>query len=194
MDLQPFHAKDWGIAMNRSSRQQVGFVHHAVAGSRRNTRRLWAPWLLGSVALGTLPLGISAAAGNSAAADQKIVSALDKDYQKAVEQNDAPTMARILADDFVLVVGNGKAYTKTDLVDDAKSGKTHYVHQEDSDQTVRVWGDTAVVTAKLWAKGIEDGKAVDYTVWFSDTYVRTPKGWSYVFGMASLPLPKEPRK
>jgi ketosteroid isomerase-like protein len=146
------------------------------------------------MALGVLPLGPSAAAGNSAAADQKIVAALDKQYQKAVEQNDAATMARILADDFVLVDGNGKAYTKKDLVDDAKSGKTHYVHQEDSDQTVRVWGDTAVVTAKLWAQGIEDGEPADYTLWFSDTYVRTPKGWSYVFGLASLPLPKESRK
>jgi ketosteroid isomerase-like protein len=68
------------------------------------------------------------------------------------------------------------------------------VHQEDSDQTVRVWGDTAVVTAKLWAQGIEDGEPADYTLWFSDTYVRTPKGWSYVFGLASLPLPKESRK
>jgi ketosteroid isomerase-like protein len=146
------------------------------------------------MALGVLPLGTSAAGGNSAAADQKIVAALDKQYQKAVEQNDAATMARILADDFVLVDGNGKAYTKKDLVDDAKSGKTHYVHQEDSDQTVRVWGDTAVVTAKLWAQGIEDGEPADYTLWFSDTYVRTPKGWSYVFGLASLPLPKESRK
>ena len=141
-----------------------------------------------------VPLAVSAAAGSSPAADQKILAALDKQYQKAVEQNDAATMARILADDFVLIVGDGESYTKKDLVDDAKSGKTHYVHQEDSDQSVRIWGDTAVVTAKLWAQGIEDGKAVDYTLWFSDTYVRTPKGWSYVFGMASLPLPKAVHK
>ena len=122
-----------------------------------------------------------------------MVAALDKLYQKAVEQNDAEEMARILADDFVLVDGHGKGYTKSDLVDDAKGGKTHYVHQQDSDQTVRIWDDTAVVTAKLWAKGIEDGEAVDYKLWFSDTYVRTPNGWSYVFGQASLPLPKSHR-
>jgi hypothetical protein len=45
-----------------------------------------------------------------------------------------------------------------------------------TDRTVRVWGDTAVVTAKLREKGIEDGKPFDYTLWFSDTYVRTPSG------------------
>ena len=115
--------------------------------------------------------------------------ALDKAYQKAVEQNDARTMARLLADDYVLVDGRGKRYTKADLVDDAAGGKTHYKHQEDSEQMVWVWGGTAVLTAKLWAQGIEDGKAVDYKLWFSDTYVKTPQGWRYVFGQASLPLP-----
>jgi hypothetical protein len=53
-----------------------------------------------------------------------------------------------------------------------------------------VWGDTAVVIAKLWVNGVEDGKQVDYYQWFSDTYVRKPTGWSYVFGQASLALPK----
>ena len=179
--------------MNRSITQKVRCGHHGSAGPRRPTRGAWAPLLLGALALAVLPLRSTLAAGNSAA-DQKTVAALDKEYQKAVEKNDAATMARILADDYVLVDGNGKSYTKADLVNDAKSGKTHYVHQEDSQQTVRIWGDTAVVTALLWAQGIEDGASVDYKLWFSDTYVRTAKGWSYVFGMASLPLPSRPGK
>ena len=122
--------------------------------------------------------------------DQKTLAKLDTDYQKAVEQNDTKTMARILADDFILVSGDGTVSTKGDLLKDAESGSTRYEHQVDSDRTVRVWGDTAVVTAKLWLKGLEDGKQVDYYLWFSDTYVRKPSGWSYVFGQASLPLPK----
>jgi hypothetical protein len=36
--------------------------------------------------------------------------------------------------------------------------------------------------------------AVNYKLWFSDTYVRTPTGWRYVFGQASLPLPKTESK
>src|SRR5215468_9584665 len=126
----------------------------------------------------------------SASDDQKAVAALDTQYQAAVKANDAATMDRILADDFVLSTGSGKKYTKQDLLDDARSGRVQYEHQEDTEQAVRVWGDTAVVTAKLWEKGTDNGKAFDYTVWFSDTYVRTPKGWIYVFGQSSLPLPK----
>ena len=51
---------------------------------------------------------------------------------------------------------------------------------------------TAVVTAKLWLKGASDGKAFDRKLWFSDTYVRTPTGWRYAFGQASLSLPSAP--
>jgi len=123
--------------------------------------------------------------------DRRTVAALDTQYQKAVEKNDVATMARILADDFILVEGTGKAWSKADLLGLSRSAGTHYEHQEDSERAVRVWGDTAVVTAKLWAKGTEDGSPVDYTEWFSDTYVRTPSGWRYVFGQASLPLPKD---
>ena len=139
-------------------------------------------------------LSIVAAATDSPspADDQKIVSALDKEYQKAVERNDAATMARILADDYVLVVGNGKTYTKADLVHDAKCGQTHCCRPGGAAAHRPSVGRYGCGDALLWAQGIEDGKAVDYRLWFSDTYVRTPKGWSYAFGMASLPLPKKP--
>lgn len=129
-------------------------------------------------------------ADSSAGEDKKIVADLDTQYQAAVKANDAATMDRILADDFILVVGSGKTYTKSDLLEEARSGRMHYEHQEDTEQTVRIWGDTAVVTAKLWEKGNDNGKPFDYTLWFSDTYVRTPGGWRYVFGQASSPLPK----
>lgn len=141
------------------------------------------------------PLASSAAkrTAEGVEADRRAVAALDTEYQRAVENNDGATMARILADDFVVVEGTGKVWTKADLLESARNGKTRYEHQEDAERSVRVWGDTAVVTARLWAKGIEDGEVVDYTEWFSDTYVRTPAGWKYVFGQASIPLPKAPK-
>ena len=121
--------------------------------------------------------------------DESIVAALDTEYQAAVKANDAATMDRILADDFVLVTGKGKVFTKTDLLNEAREKNMNYEHQEDSNQKVRVWGNTAVVTALLWAKGTDNGKPFEYKLWFSDTYVRTPTGWRYVFAQSSIPLP-----
>ena len=135
-----------------------------------------------------------AAPGRSPDADTAEVAALDTAYQAAVERNDAGTMDRILADDFVLVLGNGTVYTKPELLEEARSRSITWEQQKEIDgaQKVRRWGDTAVVTAKLWVKGSQGGKTFDRTLWFSDTYVRTGSGWRYVFGQASLALPKEP--
>ena len=102
-------------------------------------------------------------------------------------------MDRILADDFVLVTGSGKTYTKADFLKEAQGGKFKYEHNDERVQKVRVWGDTAVVTAKLWEKGTEDRKPFEHLFWFSDTYVRTPAGWRYVFGQsADCPCRKLP--
>jgi ketosteroid isomerase-like protein len=126
--------------------------------------------------------------------DKKAVADLDTRYQAAVEANDAATMDAILADDFVLVLGNGTAQSKSDLIEEARSHKITWVHnvEEPGTQIVRVWGDTAVVTAKLWVKGQEGQRAFDRKLWFSDTYVRTPNGWRYVLGQASLALLSRP--
>jgi ketosteroid isomerase-like protein len=145
----------------------------------------------------TLTLGILVMIGatsqaQASADDEKTVAALDTEYQAAVKKNDAATMDRILADDFVLVTGLGKTYTKADLLEEARSARVIYERQEDTNQKVRVWGDTAVVTALLWAKGTDSGKAFDYKLWFSDTYLRTPSGWRYVFAQASTRLPNTP--
>ena len=121
--------------------------------------------------------------------DISILAALDTEYQEAVKNNDVATMNCILADDFVLVTGNGTVYTKTDLLREASEKTVIYERQEDSQQMVRVWGDTGVVTALLWAKGTDRGEPFDYKVWFSDTYIRTEVGWRYAFGQSSLRLP-----
>jgi len=120
--------------------------------------------------------------------DERTIVALDTEYQAAVQRNDVAAMDRLLADDFVLVTGKGRIYTKADLLREAAAKGMVYERQEDSNQTVRIWGDTAVITALLWAKGKDHGRPFEYRLWFSDTYIRTSTGWRYVFGQSSLPL------
>lgn len=126
-------------------------------------------WALAGVVL-ALP---GAGAGPSSEDDRKIVADLDTRYQAAVKSHDAATMDRILADDFILVTGKGVVHTKAELLAD-------------------LWGSTAVVTALVWVKGTDERKPFDYSLRFSDTYVRTPAGWRYVFGQAPIPLPPAP--
>ena len=139
--------------------------------------------------------GALAMAGVAHAApdDAHAVGALDTAYQAAVKANDAAGMDRILHPDFVLILGSGRVVSRDELLKSARDKATVYAQQDEdaATQTVRVFGDTAVVTARLWLKGANaDGSgAFDRRLWFSDTYVRTSKGWRYFFGQASLPLP-----
>jgi ketosteroid isomerase-like protein len=131
--------------------------------------------------------------------DRANVAALDTAYQAAVERNDADAMGRILHADMILVVGSGATYTREQLLHSARTEELIYEHQvEDAGtQTVRLYGrDTAIVTARLWLKGHnrESGLTFDRTLWFSDTYVRTPEGWRYAFGQASSALLNPPTR
>lgn len=124
------------------------------------------------------------AAGTSACRND--VAALDIAFQAGVARNDTATIDRLLPDDYVLVLGNGEVQTKADLLNEARTRKYLYSRQDDSHRTVRIWGDTAVLTALLWAQGTAQGatpgRRFDVKVWFSDTYACTPHGWRYVFG------------
>jgi len=134
---------------------------------------------------------MAASAAATAPNDRDIVAELDRNYQAAVKRNDAEAMDRILHPQFELVLGDGRRANRTHLLDLARNKTITYELQDEEagSQTVIVAGDTAIVTAKLLLKGIARGEPIDRTLWFSDTYVRTPSGWRYLFGQASLPLP-----
>jgi ketosteroid isomerase-like protein len=146
----------------------------------RSRRLLWA-----------MPLLIGPAICHATSSDEKTVAALDTEYQAAVLHKDAAAIDRLLPADFVLVTGKGIVHSKGELLDEARGKDVVYERQDDSQQVVRIWGDTAVVTALLYVKGSEKGKSFEYKLWFSDIYLRTPNGWRYTFGQASIRLPSE---
>lgn len=122
--------------------------------------------------------------------DLQVVSKLDVAFQLAVKRNDVETINKILHQQFTLVLGNGTVVSRDELLKEARERTVQYEIQDEDPgtQRVRVWGDTAVVTARLWIKGRKAGQPFERRLWFSDTYVRTQSGWRYAFAQASLPL------
>jgi len=120
--------------------------------------------------------------------DSRTVARLDVEFQAAVKANDVSTIERILHPDMILILGNGTVVTRAQLLQEAREHKVSYEQQDEvaGTQTVRLYGDTAVVTALLWVKALRNGTLLDKRVWFSDVYLRTPSGWRYAFGQASL--------
>jgi ketosteroid isomerase-like protein len=173
---------------------QASCSSHAYGGAVPTMEHIAMKPQWAGAALAAVMLFAPVIASATPESDRRAVAALDTEYQAAVKRNDAEAMARILHEDFVLVLGDGKTYTRDDLLGDARNKSIVYERQDEDagTRTVRVWGDTAVVTARLWLKGTRTGPGPDfeYRLWFSDTYVRTPEGWRYVFGQASLALPQ----
>jgi ketosteroid isomerase-like protein len=132
-----------------------------------------------------LVFGTARAAGDE---DGRSVGRLDVELQAAVKANDVSTIDRILHPDMILILGNGTVVTRAQLLQEASERKITYQQQDEvpGTQTVRLYGDTAVVTALLWVKAVRNGTLIDKRVWFSDVYLRTPSGWRYAFGQASL--------
>jgi ketosteroid isomerase-like protein len=73
-------------------------------------------------------------------------------------------------------------------LEEARDRVAVYEYQEAGERTVRVWGDTAVVTALLRAKGEQYGEPFEVRLWYSDTYARIDGKWRYVLGQASTRL------
>ncbi len=146
-----------------------------------------------AIAAAVLSMSLTGAssADGSLEEDRKAVAALDTEFQAAVKSHDVATIDRILHDDMILILGDGRVVTREDHLAAAREKEILYEVQDEDPgtQVVRVAGDTAVVTARLWIKGSKDGEPFDRKLWFSDTYVRSPKGWKYFFGQASLKLP-----
>ena len=125
--------------------------------------------------------------------EQSLISRLDLEFQAAVKANDTETMARILHPNMVLVLGDGRVFSRDDQLEESRLKLIEYEIQDEEPGTQTVWvvGDTALVTALLRIKGRSNGAHFDRRLWFSDTYVRTPSGWKYLFGQASRPLPSD---
>lgn len=134
---------------------------------------------------------LAAASSGSAADDRAVVARIDTAFQAAVKKGDLATIEATLHPQYTLVLGDGRIIDREAQLAETRDGRTIFEIQDElpGTQTVRVAGDTAVVTAKLRIKGTHDGTPFDRTLWFSDTYVRTSAGWKYFFGQASLPLP-----
>ena len=123
--------------------------------------------------------------------DRRAVAALDTEFQAAVKHHDAATIDRIQHPGMVLVLGDGRVFTKADHLQ-ARDEKKIQLRDPG-----RGGGNAVSARARRHGrrhraarlKGTNDGAPFDRRLWFSDTYVRTREGWKYFFGQASLALP-----
>ena len=105
---------------------------------------------------------------------------MEKDRGAAVVKGDAEALAKETAEDFTFITSAGQMSDKKQTVEQVKNGGIKLEADEPSDMTVRVYGNTAVVTGKASLKGTVGGKDATGTVAFTRVWVKKGGKWMCV--------------
>jgi ketosteroid isomerase-like protein len=108
------------------------------------------------------------------------LSRLEREKDKAHQQGDTPALARIYADDYMAVTANGGTMFKKEILE-FFPGRSVFESHRSEDISVRVFGETAVVTGLLKRKFIKDAKpGGEDSLRYTNIYVNRGGEWKIV--------------
>jgi ketosteroid isomerase-like protein len=111
---------------------------------------------------------------------------MERQAREAILHRDADFSARTLAEDYVAITPLGQVTTKQDSISARKSGQLRYDTLDVSDMVVRVYGDTAVVTARADVKGHQLGEDFSGPYRYTRVWVRRAGHWQAVSYQATV--------
>ena len=115
---------------------------------------------------------------NDKAAEELLT--VEKEWNRAMVQNDAEAIGRYMADDWTIIGPDGSVSDKPGFLGLVKSGALTHDVMESDDFTVRIYSDTAVVTARGVSGGKYRGQAFRVVERVSDVFVRQDGQWRCV--------------
>ena len=111
---------------------------------------------------------------------------LERQCKEASLRRDADFVQSTLADNYVAITPLGQVTTKQDTISARKSGQLRYQALDVSDMVVRVYGDTAVVTARADVKGRQLGEDFSGPYRYTRVWVRHNGRWQTVSYQATV--------
>jgi ketosteroid isomerase-like protein len=111
---------------------------------------------------------------------------MERQAREASIHRDAEFSKRTLAEDYVAITPLGQVTTKQDTVSFRKNGQLRYDTIDVSDMVVRVYGDTAVVTARMDVKGHQLGEDFSGPYRYTRVWVRRTGHWQAVSYQATV--------
>ena len=122
-------------------------------------------------------------------ADQQTIREIvdmERQAKEASLHRDADFSQRTLAEDYVAITPLGQVTTKQDSMTARKSGQLRYDTISVSDMVVRIYGDTAVVTARADVKGHQLGEDFSGPYRYTRVWVRRAGHWQAVSYQATV--------
>jgi ketosteroid isomerase-like protein len=117
--------------------------------------------------------------------------ALSHEWDRAMVTNDAEAIGGYMAEDWVIVGSDGSVGDKAAFLALVKSGALTHDVMESEDLNVRVYGDTAVVTARGVSGGKYQGQPFRELERVSCVFVRQQGKWRCVLTHLSRLAPTE---
>ena len=111
---------------------------------------------------------------------------MERQAREASLHRDPEFSRKTLAEDYVAITPLGQVTTKADTISARKSGQLRYDTINISDMVVRIYGDTAVVTARAEVKGHQLGEDFSGPYRYTRVWVRKTGHWQAVSYQATV--------
>lgn len=111
---------------------------------------------------------------------------MERQAREASLHRDADFSARTLSEDYVAITPLGTVTTKQDTVSARKSRQLRYDTIDVTDMVVRIYGDTAVVTARADVKGHQLGEDFSGPYRYTRVWVKKTGHWQAVSYQATV--------
>lgn len=123
---------------------------------------------------------LTTAAFGWAASGEEDVRKAEAAWAKAVMAKDEPKLNQMLAEGLVYTHSTGSVDTKDQYLSKLKSGAQKYDGLQSSDMSVHMYGNTAVVNAKIRMTGSTNGTPFDNKLLYTHTWVKQSGHWQLV--------------
>jgi ketosteroid isomerase-like protein len=108
------------------------------------------------------------------------VRTVGSELVKAVEQGNTAALERLLAKDYVAIDIHGTAIDKRQRLQQFQDAGLSFESVGSEQQSVRAFGNTAIVTGIYNVKGVANGKPIDGQYRYLDVWVKRDGQWQAV--------------
>jgi ketosteroid isomerase-like protein len=108
------------------------------------------------------------------------IAKVEKGFTDAIARNDLKAIERFVTDDWIIVNADGGTIERERFLEVIRSGALTHDMMESNDMRVRVYGDSAVVTAVTRSKGKFMGQEFSTHERSTDVFVKIDGQWRCV--------------
>jgi ketosteroid isomerase-like protein len=119
------------------------------------------------------------------ASDERELTQLVRDLNEAVVKADVAVLEQVLHEDYVHNRPTGVVEDRAQYLENRKARRVDFESLVPDDMSVRVYGDTAIVTGRSTAKGTDQHGTMDDQRRWTRVLVRSDGRWQFVHFQAT---------